>query len=298
MAVITRTQASPSAPTLTGLAGAMIGVLDYCLTDATYGIGWTKQYSGTNKAVYRQKVGTNQFYLRVDDTGTINSGVRGYESMSDVDTGTGPFPTTAQAATFSFKKSATSDSVARNWSFTSNGDIFYLTVYSNGAASQVVTYCFGDFVSYRSGDAYNTVICGTTSVTDGSSTTSSFTTIVSSLAATEGVFYARAHTQIGGSLQGGKHVDSSKAAGATGMGAGGGTYPDPLSGGINLSKVWLNEPSTAVRGELPGIWSPLHTKPIGAGDTFSGTGDLAGKTFVAVNNAISNQFIVETSDTW
>lgn len=58
---------------------------------------WAKVYAGTNKAVYRSgHVQSNGHYLRVDDTGTTTARVRGYESMTDVETGVGPFPTDAQ----------------------------------------------------------------------------------------------------------------------------------------------------------------------------------------------------------
>lgn len=59
--------------------------------------GWEKLYSGTNKAVYRSThVQSAKHCLRVDDTGTTSARVVGYETMTDVDTGVGPFPTAAQ----------------------------------------------------------------------------------------------------------------------------------------------------------------------------------------------------------
>lgn len=59
--------------------------------------GWEKVYSGTNKAVYRsQDVEGARHYLRVDDTHNLYMRVIGYEAMSDLDTGIGPFPTNDQ----------------------------------------------------------------------------------------------------------------------------------------------------------------------------------------------------------
>src|SRR5574337_1914064 len=87
-----------SAPVLTGQAGSLITVLDACLISG-YGskspAGWAKPYSGTNLAAYRAATG-NRFYFRVDDSGTVEARISGYETMSDVNTGTGQFPTTAQ----------------------------------------------------------------------------------------------------------------------------------------------------------------------------------------------------------
>lgn len=52
--------------------------------------GWEKPFSGTNKAVFRSpNVECPRHYFRFDDTATMTCKVRGYETMTDVDTGTG-----------------------------------------------------------------------------------------------------------------------------------------------------------------------------------------------------------------
>lgn len=97
-------------------------------------LGWTKPYSGTNKAAYLPKSQYVQSYLRVQDdssTPTSASGrwakLRGYESMSDVDTGTGLFPTAAQSTNgLSLVKSSTSDSTARAWVLVGDGGLIYV----------------------------------------------------------------------------------------------------------------------------------------------------------------------------
>lgn len=57
-------------------------------------LGWTKEFSGTSKGVYRPLVKANEAssFLRIDDTGVYNATVFGYENMTDVDTGTSKFP--------------------------------------------------------------------------------------------------------------------------------------------------------------------------------------------------------------
>lgn len=62
---------------------------------------WEKVYTGTAKAVYRAAAGNRHFLRCVDGGYSSSSGggysrVLGYETMSDVDTGTGPFPTDSQ----------------------------------------------------------------------------------------------------------------------------------------------------------------------------------------------------------
>ncbi|HRH29675.1 MAG TPA: hypothetical protein PKV17_12915, partial [Aquabacterium sp.] len=78
---------------LTSTAGALLAVLDAVLVT---GQGWTKPFSSGNVAVYKQPAGSNGFYLRVDDSGTNFARACLYETMSDVDTGTGQTPTSVQ----------------------------------------------------------------------------------------------------------------------------------------------------------------------------------------------------------
>lgn len=78
------------APTLNNTAGSLIGVLDYCLPQR----GWVKEFSGTNKAVYRAGSGNRKYYRVLDDLSMVSSGfysakIIGYDSMTDVDTGAG-----------------------------------------------------------------------------------------------------------------------------------------------------------------------------------------------------------------
>lgn len=78
--------------------------------------GWEKKYSGTNKAVYRSTdPQSSGFCLRVDDVGSYRARVRGFEAMSDVDSGTGPFPTDAQidGGGYWFKSMASSVAAVR-----------------------------------------------------------------------------------------------------------------------------------------------------------------------------------------
>lgn len=94
-----------SAPALRGnTPGDLINVLDKCLVTgygSLAGAGWTKPFTGTNLAVFRQGAGSNGMYLRVDDTssaaGSRSARVVGYEVMSDVNNGTPQsFPTAVQ----------------------------------------------------------------------------------------------------------------------------------------------------------------------------------------------------------
>jgi len=157
-----------SAPTLSGTAGDLVNLLDKCLV-AGYGAkataGWTKPYVGTNKASFRQGAG-NQFYLRVvDDASGAGTGKEaktvGYETMSDVDNGTGLFPTAVQLATgITVRKSLTADATTRAWILIADDRTFYLFVLTADIGNTYYAFGFGDIFSLLTGDGYKTVIIG------------------------------------------------------------------------------------------------------------------------------------------
>ncbi len=301
-----------SAPALSATNGALIGVFDACLVNgygAKAAAGWTKAYSGTNKAAYQQGTGSNNHYLRVDNsTSNQYPRWRGYETMSDVDTGTGPFPTDAQVSGGLYGvTSSTNDGTARPWVLIADAKRFYLYVgYNNttadGLASTVYKpiFFFGNIVSHKSGDAYHTLIIANGS---GSGSANYFCTLGVDSAAQTGVYIARTHAQTGGSLQVGKCADQRGEAHSY-LGTANVAYPDPVTGGMLLSPVFVQEPSGYLtRGILPGVWNPLHNMPGNPGDTFSGstTGGLNGKSFILLDGASAAnrcRVALETSDTW
>jgi hypothetical protein len=75
------------------------------------------------------------------------------------------------------------------------------------------------------------------------------------------------------------------------------TYPYPVDSSLLMCPVRAGEVSFP-RGTLPGIWAPLHTKPLTHLDTFEGSGTLAGKTFLVLNGYDTAQMFIETSNTW
>lgn len=291
MTITVKRSTDGGAPSLINTAGSLITLLDYLLVTT---LGWTKPYTGTNLAAYKQPSGSNQMYLYVDDTGTTAARVSGYEAMTSISSGTGNFPTSVQQSGGLYwgKSSAGSN---RPWLFWSNGKIFYLFVQYNG--TNWLGHCFGDFTSYKSSDAYGTIIIGDASSPTSATAFSSLVSAVSSSTA-GGHFVARQYTQIGSSLAVGKISNYAMSAGN--LGASGITYPCPIDGGLHQAPVWISEVTAGAgaRGLLPGIWNPLHVAPLTHGDTFSGTGVLAGRTFEAVSLGSGGQCFVETSDTW
>src|SRR5690606_18510430 len=120
---------------------------------AAAGAGWAREFTGTNKAVFRAATG-NRLRLRVDDTGTTEARAVGYESMTDVDTGTLAFPTNGQVAGGLYiRKSNTADNTARPWVLIATGTAFYFLPDSGGtdwlvaptAANISGQFFFGEF---------------------------------------------------------------------------------------------------------------------------------------------------------
>lgn len=280
---------TPGAPAASTAAGNLIAILDFVLVTQ---LGWTKPFSGTNKAVYKQPAGTNGFYLRVVDAGTTNQSARarGYETMADVDTGTGAFPTTTQetgdGVIFGKSQSASNG----QWRCITDGKIFYLgflmqsfVIWSWGV--------FGDFQSYLPGDQYNTILIDSTDFH-----------VVGLLNAARKAYTPRSAGQTGSATAVGKAAGYDLAP-STSMGGGNGVSTPAPGGGILLSPVTISDITPPmVRGVLPGLWNILHdtTLPFFVhGDTFDGTGNVAGRSFVIqLHDQNYRKFAFETSSTW
>lgn len=118
------------------------------ITAKTASAGWLKPYTGTNKATFSsQSMQGTQIPMRVDDTVALYSTVTGYESMTDVDTGTNAF------GPHYFKKSNAADANARPWVMIADERGFYLGVaWTNTTVYDF--YHFGDFATLVSGDAW------------------------------------------------------------------------------------------------------------------------------------------------
>jgi len=91
------TSTDAGAPQLTGQAGSLLALLRAVLVNgystgatAKAPLGWTQEFSGTNKAVFRNNPTTGSGYrLRIDDTQAREARMRAYTTMTNVDTGTG-----------------------------------------------------------------------------------------------------------------------------------------------------------------------------------------------------------------
>jgi hypothetical protein len=261
------------------------------------GAGWGKPFSGTNKAAYQPGVG-NRFYMRIDDTGTgtaLLARVVGYENMTGIDTGTNAFPTDAQAAGGLYFPKA-NDTAAKPWLMVASEKHFvFITNPSNSTDwNSSVGVFFGEIPSLKPGDLYATQIIAHNST----SLALNFIPLLATTSAgtnSAGHYIARPLSQIAGAYNNAKLTHAAKTNNNY-MGAGGLAYPT-ANNMLYMAPVEFCEPN-AIRGKMQGVWCPLHNKPLQNMDMFDGSGDLAGKSFVAVNMYSSCQVFLEISDTF
>lgn len=101
------------------------------------GAGWAVKFSGTSKTVLQGRydgfLDAGQLY-RIDDTGARSARIRGYEAMSDVDTGSGPFPTDAQLSGGGYiSRSSTTDATARRWIVVADSELAIVMIAANAS---------------------------------------------------------------------------------------------------------------------------------------------------------------------
>lgn len=269
--------------------GTAAGTISFKMSPA----GWTKPFTGTNVAVFKSPdvLGTGM-YLRVDDTGTTSCRVVGFESMTDVNTRVGPFPTEVQMSGGGYwAKSSLTTSAPVVWALVADTRKFYLHIapYTATNATYIggITRSFGDDTAYRpGGDPYACSLSYSASATLGSQ----------SDGMPDGAFalqhaMPRAYTALGSCVLHGPlpFTGGSALSGAdTTLGA----FPSTIDGGLRLSKKWLGTASTGVppRCELPGLY---HVPMSAAFDTFKtrdivpGTGSLTGRKLLVLNPSMA-----------
>jgi len=279
--------------------------------------------------------------------GAREARVCGFQSMSAITpTGVGQFPTSSQSTigvgTLVIRKSASADATVRKWTIVADGHTFYLFVETGDYTNTLATlaFAFGDFFSYASSDLSNCIIIGRTIENNSGAVQGGTTNIYEPLPILSlmngaglsntitGHFVAANYTNLGGSIAVGKHSDQAKmgcANGGSGQIVGyQGTWNNSTSNSIfTLQFVYPNGPDNGlfqspifihhngfVRGYLKGLWCPLQHQPLTHNDTFSGSNNLAGKSFIVQNamsvvfngasptSAFAGQYFVEYSDTW
>ncbi len=268
--------------------GAATGSISAKLAPA----GWEKVFSGTSVAAYRSlDPESTRMFLRVDDSNPTNARVVGYESMSDVNTGVGPFPNAAQISGGGWwPKADTANATARAWTLVADARGFVLHTHTATGSPGIsgAVWWFGDFASLKSGDAYACALqCA---ASDVAATLSVFPSAVErcNYPTEAGAYAPRSFTALGGSAVLNHGVDA--MCGTTGFaGAGVGspytpTYPNGPDNGLILARKVFVEPGVCLRGRLPGVLVPLQNchGTFSWRDKIDGQGDLSGRKLLVV----------------
>jgi len=124
--------------------------------------GWTEAFTGTNKKAYRNNTFTGSgSYFRFDDSATYEARVRGYVTMSDIDTGTDPFPADSQVSGGAYwAKAYTGQTSARAWFVLADDRHCYVGIAHNATYPAFMVLEAGDLISLKSGDVYCAVMGG------------------------------------------------------------------------------------------------------------------------------------------
>lgn len=259
-------------------------------------LGFTTPYTGTNVRAYKSSDPTSSgFVLRVDDTGTTSARVVAYESMSDINTGVGPFPTPVQVPSGGYWwKSSAANATANTWFLIGDSKAFYLWIGpwigGNPAFTYGCTRAFGDPVTLKpGGDPYACFLNCSTATTLSSATDGM---LEGNLTAVN--FSPRGYTGLGSAIAqmaipytGNNNITS-------GVDGTLGAFPSVIDGGLRLSRKFIaaaaNQPP---RADLPGLYFVPQSSTYDSfktGDTAPGVGSLAGRTLVATQSTTPPQF--------
>lgn len=272
--------------------GVADGAATGSITTKIAAAGWQELFAGTLANVIAVKPSVPEAtgcVLRVDDTGTMNARVRGYESMSDISSGLGPFPLDSQVSGgLYWPKSGTANATARPWFLVADERGFYFAVDPQGAGRFTLLYA-GDAASIKSGDSYGFLLAGNQSDQTASATVADGCCGWSHRSARGGAYLARLHTGIGQSVAaqriGAHHTGTTADAYAGTVGYAWGSYPNGPNNGLMTGALELF--ASGMRGTLPGLLHPVQDcgNAFASGGFVAGTDDFAGRTLLALRVA-------------
>lgn len=274
--------------TATSVTFNATGVTDQTATGSATarvaGAGWTKPFTGTNKAVYRNNSVTGTgMYLRMDDSEATVGRLRGYEVMTDVDTGVNLFPTLVQHSGpgLWWSKSNGANSTSKQWTIFADSRGVYWMMQGDPTWQYRVNF-FGDINSVKANDPYACVIradIGDRSNNPVVGEDLMFSQRIPGV----GNFVAREANTISKSTAVGHCLSCASQAGDWYPGSSGYVFPSAVDNGLVLAP-YACIGSNAIRGYFPGLMaSPQLCGPsFSHGDTVLGSGPLTGKRYSAV----------------
>lgn len=275
---------------------------------------WSKVYAATNKAVFRSThVQSAGHYLRIDDTGTTTARVRGYESMTDVDTGTGPFPTDTHMSGGGYlhKSTAANATACRYRIFCDERFIIFAMAPGSGAVAAnraANARGFGDpIILAAGGDAWGTVLSY-----NGASSGASYAGGLDAGAASGangGCAFPRSISGLGGAVLGDVQAFSGAINVVSGTDSTLGVFPSEVDGRLRHVRTFVKEVGATKPPRVinPGVYYIPQSgvaSLVADGDMLDGTGDLAGRklmcvsTFSGYTAAPTGIYLVDITGPW
>ncbi len=261
--------------------------------------GWEKVFTGTSKAVYRSADVTGaRFYLRVDDSNNLFARVRGFEGVSDVDTGTGLFPPDAHMTGGGYwHKAVGANATAIPYLLAADAKLLLQAmcygVSSSAAATTTAVYGFGEGAHLGpAGDAFATVL----SAAGSSGSNPHFGGLSGTTAdgsTNGGAWFARGWQGLGSAVYARPVPESGSASAISGSDSALGYSPGRVDGAIRMARMLLKEQGDPgdLRSIVPGCYfvpqaldKSLFATPFALTE---GAGDLAGRRLAAVFTGVN-----------
>ncbi len=229
--------------------------------------------------------------------------------MSDISTGTGPFPTSTQASGGNYwTKSSAANATANRWYLVTDGRMFYFgRSFRSGASQTPLEYeltVFGDFLSTKSADPYGCIVSGipTNAAGDGA-VTNVANYWYGAQQSSPGLYAARSYTGLGSAVPMGKSyptLNGNTAPAASGASGAGTPFPNPADGGLYVMPHYLFESPSGTsnnvhRGVSPGFYCTpqfIVNGVFAPAETVTGVTGLTGKTLLSQPCQTSNNGLV------
>lgn len=229
-------------------------------------LGFTKEHTGTNKAIYkRSDVQATAMMLRVDDTGsgvatTTYARAIMVESASGIDSYTNATPTATQLSGGQYWTKGPDNSTAKPWLLVGDGRTFYF--WTDHASYPFTSYTalhfrmFGDITPFRAGDAYHCMIGGDRDAFGNNNAPLAYSP--ETHPAVPSLAFARLWTGVDFSAYA---ALIHPTASGTMIGASGSAYPSPVDNGLVMQKTLVTDyHATFVnpfRGVARGLVNPV-----------------------------------------
>lgn len=259
------------------------------------GAGWEKVFSGTNKAVYRSTdVTGSRFCLRVDDSNGLFARVRGYETMSDIDTGTGMFPLDSQiSGGWYWHKATSSNATAIPYLLAADAkQVLQAIAYgvsADAAYAMTGVFGFGEGVHLNpAGDVFATVLSGSASSNVNLNYGALSGAKSDSNGSYGGAVFARGWQGLGGGIFARPVPEGGGSTVFSGDDNTLGAAPSPIDGSVKMVRMLLKEQGAPglLRSVTPGCYfvpqkldNMLYAAQFALHD---GGGALAGRKFAAI----------------